>query len=238
MIAAHLEKIFFHYVLDRRELIDVVKPRFFETADIRKAYEIVQEFIIKYNDSPTKAQINELIKLKGQSDNLDSVKIEYLYDVNLKEYEDTWLKESAESWIEYKNLDLSVYDLLNYLKTTKVTAENVKDVVHTAKNIIADRNNIQFDFDEGLDFFNPESHIQPASDTFSSGYDYVDMVLGGGWYSKALFCFIGEMKIGKCLTSDTQITVRNKKSGLVEKIQIGDFHKRFVDRKKIVTKVA
>ena len=185
--------------MDRRELLDVVKSRFFDTADIRKVYEIAQEFTEKYNDIPTRSQINELIKMKGLSDELDNKKIDYLYEVNLKEYEDEWLRETAESWIEYKNLDLSVYDLLNYLKTTKVTTENVKDVVQNAKNIITERNNIQFNFDEGLDFFNPESHHQPSTDTFSTGIPMMDLVLGGGWYSKALFCFIGEMKIGKSI---------------------------------------
>ena len=185
--------------MDRRELLDVVKSRFFDTADIRKIYEIAQEFTEKYNDIPTRSQINELIKMKGLSDELDSKKLDYLYEVNLKEYEEEWLRETAESWIEYKNLDLSVYDLLNYLKTTKVTTENVKDVVQNAKNIITERNNIQFNFDEGLDFFNPESHHQPSSDTFSTGIPMMDLVLGGGWYSKALFCFIGEMKIGKSI---------------------------------------
>ena len=185
--------------MDRRELLDVVKSRFFDTADIRKIYEIAQEFTEKYNDIPTRSQINELIKMKGLSDELDNKKIDYLYEVNLKEYEDEWLRETAESWIEYKNLDLSVYDLLNYLKTTKVTTENVKDVVQNAKNIITERNNIQFNFDEGLDFFNPESHHQPSTDTFSTGIPMMDLVLGGGWYSKALFCFIGEMKIGKSI---------------------------------------
>jgi len=77
--------------------------------------------------------------------------------------------------------------------------ENVKDVVQNAKNIITERNNIQFGFDEGLDFFDPESHTQPTTDTFSSGIPYIDLVLGGGFYSKALFCFIGEMKIGKSI---------------------------------------
>jgi replicative DNA helicase len=199
MVATHLEKIFFHYLLERRELLGIVKSRFFETADIRKIYEVIQEFAEKYNETPSKSQINELIKMKGLTEELDATKIDYLYEVNLKEYEEDWLRETAESWIEYKNLDLSVFDLLNYLKTTKVTTENVKDVVQNAKNIITERNNIQFNFDEGLDFFNPESHLQPATDTFSSGIPMVDLVLGGGWYSKALFCFIGEMKIGKSI---------------------------------------
>jgi predicted ATP-dependent serine protease len=199
MVSTHLEKIFYHYLMSQRELTNIVKPRFFESDDIKKSYELSVEFIQKYGAAPTKAQLVEVAKMRGMGEDLTEGKLELLFETDLKNYEEDWLTESARSWIEYKNLDLSVYDLISYLKTTKINAENVTDVVQTAKSIINDRNNIQFGFDEGLDFFNPASHLQPTSDTFSTGFPYMDLVLGGGFYSKALFCFIGEMKIGKSI---------------------------------------
>lgn len=229
MTSSHLEKIFYHYLMENRELTNIVKARFFESEDIKKAYDLSLEFIEKYGKTPTRSQLVEVAKMRGMGEDLTETKLSFLFETNLKEYDTDWLNESARSWIEYKNLDLSVYDLISYLKTTKIDAENVSDVVQTAKSIINDRNNIQFGFDEGLDFFNPESHTQPSSDTFSSGYSYIDLVLGGGFYKKALFCFIGEMKIGKCASYETEITIRNKKTGLIETVQIGDFHKRFIN---------
>jgi archaellum biogenesis ATPase FlaH len=199
MVSTHLEKIFYHYLMEQRELTNIVKPRFFESEDIKKVYELSTEFMAKYGSAPTKAQLVEVAKMRGLGEELSEGKLELIFETNLKSYDEEWLTESARSWIEYKNLDLSVYDLISYLKTTKINAENVTDVVQTAKSIINDRNNIQFGFDEGLDFFNPSSHLQPTSDTFSTGYSYMDLVLGGGFYSKALFCFIGEMKIGKSI---------------------------------------
>ena len=229
MVSVHLEKIFYHYLLSRKELINVVTNRFFETEDLKKIYDLTKEFIDKYGSAPSKSQVIELTKVKGIQEELSPSKIDSIFDIRLNDYEDTWLQETAESWIEYKNLDLSVVDLIAYLKTTKVNTENVKDVVQNAKTLITERNNIQFGFDEGLDFFNPESHTQPTQDTFSSGYPYIDLVLGGGFYSKALFCFIGEMKIGKCSSYDTNITIRNKKTGEIQQIQIGDFHNRCLE---------
>ncbi len=199
MVSTHLEKIFYHYVLERPELLNVVKPRFFRTASLSKLYEIGNNFYEKYNKQPTQQQVKELVKSLGLSEEINDQQISLLYETNLSQYEPEWLKESTEAWVEYQNLDASVQDLISYLKTTQVNVENVKDVVQTAKTIISEQNNIQFGFDEGLDFFNPDSHIQPLSDTFSSGYEYIDTVLGGGFYSKALFCFIGEMKIGKSI---------------------------------------
>jgi hypothetical protein len=199
MVSTHLEKLFYHYLMDKKELTNIVKPRFFESEDIKKVYDLSVEFIGRYGKAPTKNQVIEIAKTRGMEEDLTESKIHLLFENDLKEYDEEWLRESSEAWIEYKNLDLSVYDLISYLKTTSINAENVKEVVQTAKALINDRNNIQFGFDEGLDFFNPDSHTQPTTDTFSSGFPYIDLVLGGGFYSKALFCFIGEMKIGKSI---------------------------------------
>jgi len=199
MTSTHLEKIFLHYVLQSGELQKLVDSRFFESPLIRKVYELSKEFSQKYNQIPSRNQIFEISKMQGLEETLSESAIIPLFEVDLKEYDEDWLKETAESWIEYKNLDTSVYDVINYLKTTKVNAENIKQVVDHVKTIINERNSVQFGFDEGLDFFDPESHLQPTHDTFSSGFNYIDLVLGGGFYSKALFCFIGEMKIGKSI---------------------------------------
>ena len=199
MVSSHLEKIFYHYALENLEFLNVVKSRFFDSPDIKKLYEISIEFYERYNKKPTRQQVRELVKSKGLHEELSEQKVDLIYEVNMNEYDTEWLRESAEAWVEYKNLDTSVHDLISYLKTTKIGVENVKDVVQNAKSLINDRNNIQFGFDEGLDFFNPDSHVQPTSDTFSTGYPYMDLVLGGGFYTKALFCFIGEMKIGKSI---------------------------------------
>ena len=199
MQSSHLEKIFYHYALENLEFLNVVKSRFFDSPDIKKLYEISIEFYERYNKKPTRQQVRELVKSKGLHEELSEQKVDLIYEVNMNEYDTEWLRESAEAWVEYKNLDTSVHDLISYLKTTKIGVENVKDVVQNAKSLINDRNNIQFGFDEGLDFFNPDSHVQPTSDTFSTGYPYMDLVLGGGFYTKALFCFIGEMKIGKSI---------------------------------------
>lgn len=40
--------------------------------------------------------------------------------------------------------------------------------------------------------------------------------------------FYGTPGTGKCVTEDTLITVRNKKTQEIEKVTIGEFHKRFL----------
>ncbi len=144
MVNVHLEKIFYHYIMENRELANIVKGRFFETDDMKKVYELSTAFIQKYGAPPTKSQIVELAKMEGMSEDLPASKVELIFETNLKEYDDAWLKESAHSWIEYKNLDLSVYDLISYLKTTKINAENITHVEQTENSINNDRKKKHF----------------------------------------------------------------------------------------------
>lgn len=199
MNATHLEKIFYHYVDTRPEIENVINGRFFETSEIREAYEIRKEFRKKYHKSPTASQLKEISKIKGINEKLSNEKIDILYEVDLSKYDPDWVQETTESWIEFKNLDISVMDLVQYLKTTKVGTENIKDVVQTAKSIITDRNNIDFKFDEGLDFFDPSSHRQLINETFTSGFLYLDTVLGGGYSPKTLIALAGMPKVGKSI---------------------------------------
>lgn len=199
MLPNHLEKILYHYILERKEFLQFTKDNFFETPNYSKIFTAAKGFVEKYSKVPTKEQLVEVIKINGWGETINRDFIESLYEINLEQYDPEWLEESTEAWVEFKNLDKSVEHLVTFLKTTKVNAENIKNVVETAKDIIVTGNNIDFKFDEGLDFFNPEAHVQPTFDTFSTGYPYLDTVLGGGWSTKALYVLVGENKVGKSI---------------------------------------
>jgi KaiC/GvpD/RAD55 family RecA-like ATPase len=199
MQVTHLEKIFYHYIDTRPEIENLVNSRFFETPEIRELQDIRKEFRVKYHKPPTSSQLKEIVKVKGLQEKLSPEKIDALYEIKMESYDPDWVQETTESWIEFKNLDISVMDLVQYMKTTKINSENIKDVVQTAKSIITDRNNIDFQFDTGLDFFDPGSHKQITHSTFSTGYPYLDAVLGGGYSPKTLIALAGMPKVGKSI---------------------------------------
>jgi archaellum biogenesis ATPase FlaH len=199
MQSSHLEKIFYHYIDIRPEIEDMVVSRFYDNPEIKLAHDMRADFRKKYMQAPTSSQMKQICKLKSLQDQLSDEKIDAIYEEDLSQYDPEWLESTVESWIEYKTLDSSVIDLVSYMKTTKISAENVKDVVQTAKSLISDRNNIDFKFDEGSDFFDPESHKQRVSERFSTGYEYLDTVLGGGYSPKTLLAFAGIPKVGKSM---------------------------------------
>ena len=199
MDLSHSENIILRYVISSQTYLETCKREFFKNESFGEILTAVREFWDKYHEIPASEQLMEAFKLKGNSDNVDNAEIRSIYEIDLSKYEDEWLKETTEFFIEYKNLTKSAVDALKYIQSTPVSSENIKTVIDTFKNIIVERNNIDFSFDEGLDFFNPENHQQLTQNTFSTGYPFIDTVLGGGFSSKALYVFMGMPKVGKSL---------------------------------------
>jgi replicative DNA helicase len=125
--------------------------------------------------------------------------IDILWEVDLGEYDEEWLAENTEMFIEYQNLIVSFHDTTTYIKMTPVAPENIRDVVETVKKMIVSKNNITFDQSIGSDFFDPAAHEIHSIETFKSGYEFIDLVSGGGFSPKTLTIFVGQPKIGKSL---------------------------------------
>lgn len=199
MDLSHSENIILRHVLESPTYLETCKKDFFKNESFAAIFSMARDFWNKFHEMPSAEQLIEAAKLTGTSDLVEKSEIMSLYEIDLKKYDEDWLKETTEFFIEYKNLTKSAVDALKYIQSTPVSAENIKNVIDTFKNIIVERNNIDFAFDEGLDFFKPENHRQLTQNTFSSGFPFIDTVLGGGFASKALYVFMGMPKVGKSL---------------------------------------
>jgi KaiC/GvpD/RAD55 family RecA-like ATPase len=193
----HSENIILRYILENPSYVENCKSDFFKNKGFQDIFTLGKKFWDKYNESPSSEQLKEGAKLEEKS--LQPGEIDAVYNVDLSRYQEDWLQETTELFIEYKNLVGSAVDGVKYIQTTPVTSENIKDVISTFKNIVVERNNIDFSFDHGLDFFHPESHKQLTYNRFSSGFPFIDTVLGGGFNAKSLYVFMGMPKVGKSL---------------------------------------
>ena len=171
--------------------------------NILKTQDSRRSFIFQKNSgkSITKfhPKLRESVKLESREDKVQPGEIQAVFEVDLSKYQEDWLTETTELFIEYKNLVSSAVDGVKYIQSTPVTSDNIKEVVTTFKNIVIERNNIDFSFDQGLDFFHPDNHKQLTSTTFSTGFPFIDTVLGGGFSAKSLYVFMGMPKVGKSL---------------------------------------
>lgn len=195
------EKIFFRLSLEKPKYLQAIKSGFYTSEEIDVLSYLANKFYAKFNETPGKDQIALLIQNSSKAKERVSENIlNIIFDVDLNQYDEEWLTSTAESWIRWRTFNTSFTDTIEYIKTTQVTPENVDGIVQKVKGIINDRNNLTFNSDLGLDFFNFEAHDQKETEKVSTGYNFLDTMLGGG-YDKGgnLVVYAGEQNIGKSI---------------------------------------
>ena len=195
----HLENIWFRSVIENPSYLETTQSDFFKSKDYQETFKVVKSFWKKYNQIPSKNQVRESAKILKLDEQITDSLLEAMWKIDLNDYDKDWLESNTQAWIEWKTLEKSAVDSINYIRGTEVTPDNIKDVINTYKSIVVDRNKIDFSFDMGLNFRDPESHKQHSNLTFSSGYDYIDYCLGGGFSAKSLYVLLGQPKVGKTL---------------------------------------
>jgi len=195
------EKIFFRLSLDKPKYLQSIKTDFYQSEEIDILSYLANKFYVKFNETPTKDQLKLLVQnSKRAKEKVTDGILDLLFDVDLDQYDEEWLTDTAESWIKWRTFNTSLTDTIEFIKTTQVTPENTESIIQKVKGLINDRNNITFNSDLGLEFFDPDAHDQKETEKVSSGYNFVDRLLGGG-YDKGgnLVVYAGEQNIGKSI---------------------------------------
>ncbi len=195
------EKIFFRLSLERVKYLQAIKYNFYTSEEIDALSYLANKFYSKFNETPTKENLKLLVQNHPKSKERVSDNIlDIIFDVDLDKYDEEWLTGTAEAWIKWRTFNTSLTDTIEFIKTTDVTPENVESIVTKVKGLINDRNNLTFNSDLGLDFFDFDSHDQKENEKVSTGYNFLDRMLGGG-YDKGgnLVVYAGEQNIGKSI---------------------------------------
>jgi archaellum biogenesis ATPase FlaH len=192
------EKIFFKLSLQKPKYLEAIKKGFYTSEEIDAMHYLATKFHDKFHESPSLEQMKLLVQ-RAKTE-VDPDIIEVVYHADLTQYDEEWLTSTAESWIKWRNFDTTLIDTIEYIKTTQVNPDNVDSIITKVKGLINDRNSLTFNSDIGLDFFNPTDHVQEGVTKTSSGYNFLDRALGGG-YDKdgTLVVYVGEQNIGKSI---------------------------------------
>jgi len=207
------EKLIFAFLLKKPEYLTAISKGFFQNVDLDKITMIAQSFYKKYGESPSCEQMRALVK-DVKDDNIDSEIVNAIYDVDIREYDNDWLRSTTEAFIRWKTLTKKLVQAVEYTKLTEVSIENVEDVVNTAVNIVGDANTIEFDKDLGLDFFDSTSHRSVVEDKMPYTWEYFNKISHGGLDPKTLNVYLGQTNVGKSivLCNDAASFVRNGKN--------------------------
>ena len=191
------EKIFFNYFIKKSHYFKSIKPGFFSNNDVDHLATLAKDFHIKFGESPTKDQMQALVK--DDPNEISDEIVSAVYSININEYDQDWIKRTCESWIKWKHFDKQLVKTIEYVKTQNVSPDNVEDIVARAIVMISGEGSLSFDSDVGLDFFNPEHHIQRKNKKLETGWTFVDNVSGGGYDPKSLVVYAGEQNVGKSI---------------------------------------
>lgn len=194
------EKIFFKLSLQKPKYLGNIKRGFYTSEDIDLIHFLTTKFYDKFHETPTNEQMKLLIKNDKIAGKVEESIVDIVYDVDLDQYDEEWLTSTAEAWIKWRNFDNTLIDTIEYIKTTEVTPDNADSIISKVKTLINDRNSIVFNSDLGLDFFKPEDHSFEDAEKVSTGYNFLDRALNGG-YDKdgSLVVYVGEQNIGKSI---------------------------------------
>jgi archaellum biogenesis ATPase FlaH len=192
------EKIFFKLSLQKPKYLEAIKKGFYTSEEIDTMHYLANKFHDKFHESPSLEQMKLLVQ-RAKTE-VDPDIIDVVYHSDLTQYDEEWLTTTAESWIKWRNFDTTLIDTIEFIKTTQVNPDNVDSIITKVKGLINDRNSLTFNSDIGLDFFNPTDHVQEGVTKTSSGYNFLDRALGGG-YDKdgTLVVYVGEQNIGKSI---------------------------------------
>ena len=101
------EKIFFIYSLHYPKYLLVTRDGFYSNDQLDILAFLGRSFYNKFKEVPSKDQMKLLVqnsnKAKGKiTDDIINV----IYNTDIKEYDESWIKNTAESWIKWRNFDI------------------------------------------------------------------------------------------------------------------------------------
>ena len=187
-----------HASLNRDELITMVQAKYFNNERRMETFKFALKFFKQYSKIPNKTELKSFLELNNYF--LDDAEFDELYFFNLKDYNYDYLYKYVKSFILLRNLNLTMFDIIAYLKTSAINPDNIDSISEKIRNDINGKLSVSFNNNgQGLNFFDPKSHIQIPKIGTPSGFEFINKTQGGGWNLKTLVVFQGRPKVGKSM---------------------------------------
>ena len=213
-IDIHNSKLVFNYMLKKPQYLMQLREGIFKHDELQNVAKVAKGFYEKFKETPSCEQMKSLLKDNDKGITPDA--IEDFYNVDIRSYDDEWLRQTTELVIKFQSLVRNVTDAITILKTTDVSIENVDFVVNKVIDKVDTTKLITFDNNMGSNAFDPESHKSTKGEKIPFTWDYWNKSSDGGLDPKTLHCYIGGTNVGKSiiLCNDAAEFVRQGKNVL------------------------
>lgn len=195
-----MEKIILFHCLTNEaylsSVIDHLHPALFENNNIRDIINIISDFNDRNNAQPTVTEVKALLTTEELKSSFKKVVEEF---VNIdKKYSAEELERNTEQFIKEKG----VYNTL--LETAKMVSEGGADT-ELILNKFEKACNINLTTDHGIELYSDIDRIvddlNKADPVISSGWEWMDKILGGGFKrdGRAIYIYAGRPNVGKSI---------------------------------------
>lgn len=183
-------------VLEKRELINLIKSYYFLDDKLKEVFRVTKKYFTEHERLPTRTEIKQILNIENCR--FTDPEIDEAFNVNLREYSYTFLNKYTKAFVMFRNFNSALTEMMADLKTTDITPDNIDEIINKVKNDIEKKLSISLaDTKRGIDFFDPEAHVQIPKNGNPTGFEFLNKVLDGGWNPKTLVVFQARPKCGK-----------------------------------------
>jgi hypothetical protein len=232
----NMELIYFSWIMENPDQFSKVEPAFFKKDEIQFVYNIIREHYINSpkKNIPSPKQILQMVQLHDPEGKITPTILKTMLSQNTSDYGTDWIEPRFKAWKLSNSMRNRVMNGVEMIRgMDDINYEKVVELSGTLKTMFNDLLLIDDDdTDLGNSFYEPESHIQPKTTmNIPTGWPSIDEILGGGWSHGTLSILLGQTNVGKCVGVNTLIKIRNKKTGEIKNITIGEFYQIMKNKK-------
>lgn len=199
-----------------------IESKYFYEKHHELIFDKIKSYSIETSKQPTISVIKLLIESDSKISELNTKLINDFLDSlhNIEKVSDeTIIIKQCEEFCQNRALELAIYESVEILKKNEPRGA-IEDKIKTALAV-------EFDIKIGHDYF---IDSKTRLDSYfcddiklKLDIDVMNLAMGGGLVKKGMFIFMANTNVGKCVLGNTQITVRNKTTGLIETLEISEF---------------
>lgn len=208
------QKLIFNYLQQHYDYFKFINFDYFNDKNLQELFKQSKFFYTQYKETPSKEQMKLLVK-SAEIDINENV-IDDIYNVQLVSYDNDWLKNEVESWIQWTNLTKNIVKAIEYMKSADVDMNNVQTIVNKTLDLVNESSRIDFNKNIGIDFWDVSNHNSENIIKMPCSFEFINNALGGGIAYKTLSCYLGAPNVGKSifLCNDAANFVRMGKNTL------------------------
>ena len=204
----HLEKYFFTYIMENPKFFNKVDPIAFDNPNISFVYRVIREHYMNLDKAivPSNHKVLSLVRMFDPDKRISKDFLKGLLNIDLSTIvqgnDDDYLQKAVQSWCTSSAIKQKMYEAADFIRelnpvdyqNTELIASKIRELINNATMMDYD------DEDLGLDFDDPDSHVQDTNkNKIPTGWHNIDELLQGGWDKKTLNLVIGPSNSGKSL---------------------------------------